>query len=142
MNEMTDERLAYLRNYAAQERDFRLRSAVDEIDRLRADFAAKEAEKNGAYAERNKVVAALAKLFPSGVLRDTDEAGWWIVFIDLPDGQASWHFHESELDLLVGIPKYEGEWDGHSTEEKYARLKSLHPAYFRFPDALHPEPTP
>lgn len=34
---MSDERLAYLRDYAAQEGEFRLRSAVDEIERLRAE---------------------------------------------------------------------------------------------------------
>lgn len=91
-----------------------------EIRRLRA-------EKNGAYSERNQVVAALAKLFPSGVLHDESDPEWWIVYIDLPTGQVSWHFQTSELPLLDAFPKYEGQWDGHTTGEKYARLAALRP---------------
>jgi hypothetical protein len=79
-----------------------------------------------AYEERNRVVAALARCFPAG-LRRTDIEGWdpaWqnCVFIDLPCGQVSWHFHDREADLFAGLPPYSKEWDGHSTPEKYRRL--------------------
>lgn len=88
-----------------------------------------EARKDAAYLERNQVVAALAKAFPSGVARTAIE-GWsedWhgCVYLDLPTGQASWHFHDSHAYLFAGLPAYAGEWDGHDTPEKYRRLAAL-----------------
>ena len=82
-----------------------------------------------AYTERNKLVAALAHMFPSGLKR-TDIPGWepeWhgCVYIDLPTGQVSWHYHDDDAGLFVGLPQYAGEWDGHDTEEKYRRLAAL-----------------
>lgn len=93
------------------------------------ELAAMEARKDAAYLERNQVVAALAKCFPSGVARTAIE-GWsedWhgCVYIDLPTGQASWHFHDSQAYLFDGLPAYAGKWDGHTTDEKYARLAKL-----------------
>lgn len=87
------------------------------------------ARKDAAYEERNRVVAALAKVFPSGVARTAIE-GWsedWhgCVYIDLPTGQASWHFHDSQAHLFAGLPPYTKPWDGHSTEEKYRRVAAL-----------------
>lgn len=81
---------------------------------------------DGAYTERNRLVAYLASLFPSGV-KNTAIPGWdeaWhgCVYIDLPTGQASWHYHDSEAHLFAHLPPYAGEWDGHTTEEKYERI--------------------
>jgi hypothetical protein len=95
---------------------------IDELESMRS-------RKNAAYEERNKVVAALARLFPSGV-KQTAIAGWsddWhkCVYIDLPTGQVSWHFHDSQAHLFDGLPDYSGEWDGHDTPEKYRRLAAL-----------------
>lgn len=92
-------------------------------------LAAMEARKDAAYLERNQVVAALAKCFPSGVGRTAIE-GWsedWhgCVYIDLPTGQAGWHFHDSQAYLFEGLPEYDGAWDGHTTEVKYQRLAAL-----------------
>lgn len=88
-----------------------------------------EARKDAAYEERNKVVAALARLFPSGISR-TAIPGWseeWhgCVYIDLPTGQVSWHYHDSQSGLFSDLPAYTKEWDGHDTEEKYRRLAAL-----------------
>ena len=88
-----------------------------------------EERKDGAYEERNKVVAALAKLFPSGTAK-TEIEGWsedWhgCVYIDLPTGQVSWHFHDSQAHLFATLPTYSKSWDGHDTEEKYRRLGAL-----------------
>jgi hypothetical protein len=85
--------------------------------------------KDAAYTERNRVVAALAKLFPSGT-KQTDIPGWsedWhgCVYIDLPTGQVSWHYHDSQAPLFADLPPYRGEWDGHTTELKYERLAAL-----------------
>lgn len=85
---------------------------------------------DAAYAERNQLVAVLARLYPSGTKRTAIE-GWdpeWhgCVYIDLPTGQASWHYHDREAYLFEGLPLYEGEWDGHTTEEKYRRIAALY----------------
>ena len=101
----------------------------DEERKLRAEVVAMEARKDAAYLERNQVVAALAKVFPACRARTAIE-GWsedWhgCVFIDLPTGQASWHFHDSQAYLFDFLPERAVEWDGHTTEEKYARLAAL-----------------
>lgn len=97
---------------------------------------AKEAKDN-AYKERDQLVAALSKLFPASLERHPDEdTTWendwrWIVFIDLPTGQASWHIHDSELPLFAHLPRRQGrKWDGHSTPLKYKRLNALAVQYF------------
>lgn len=85
--------------------------------------------KNQAYHERNHLVAALARLYPSGVTK-TDIPGWddeWhgCVYIDLPTGQISYHFHDSEAQLFDGLPAYDKSWDGHSKDDVHARLAGL-----------------
>lgn len=84
------------------------------------------------YAERDRLVAVLSKLFPSFLARhpESDESwedDWrWIVYVELPTGQASWHIHDSELSWFDHLERREGLfWDGHTTEEKYARLSAL-----------------
>lgn len=93
-------------------------------------FEALYARKEDAYYQRNQVVAALAKCFPSGVKATNipDWSGEWhnCVYIDLPTGQVSWHFHDDHAHLFANLPTYEGTWDGHDTEEKYRRLAALH----------------
>lgn len=115
----------------AAQADFerRIRSALQ--PQPSADVEAMRARKDAAYEERNKLVAALARLYPSGTKR-TDIPGWssdWhgCVYIDLPVGQVSWHYHDSQAYLFAGLPAYEGVWDGHDTEEKYRRLAALQP---------------
>lgn len=57
-----------------------------------------------------------------------DEADWYVVFIDLPTGQASWHIPGSEVALFAHLHANAGRRrDGHATEEKYARLQRLEP---------------
>lgn len=105
---------------------------------LAAEVARLTKQKDGAYSERNQCVALLARMavalgWKAGVGKHPVEDRAWeddwrtIVFIDLPTGQASWHFHDSELHLLHGLPFYAGKWDGHSTDEKYRRVGALRP---------------
>lgn len=84
---------------------------------------------DAAYTERNHLVAALAKVYPSG-LRKTDIPGWdeeWqgCCTIDLPTGQISYHYHDSEAYLFEGLPPYMGEYDGHTKEIVHERLRGL-----------------
>jgi hypothetical protein len=83
-------------------------------------------ERDGAYLERNQLVALLASVYPSGIKRTAIE-GWhkdWhgCVYIDFPWGQASWHYHVSQADLFAHLPPYQCQWDGHSTAAKYTAI--------------------
>lgn len=95
-------------------------------------------ERDAAYTERNRLVAALARLLPATdsdsyawlAEHDPDDAGWdpeWrtIVFIQGPTGQLSWHLHDSDVALFNGLPRGNNQWDGHSTPEKYERVARL-----------------
>lgn len=109
--------------YKRYEADERLRQAAEFFSH-RADE--EHADKDRAYHERNVVVAALARLFPSGI-RATDIEGWnpeWqnCVYIDLPTGQVSYHYHISEEDLFVNLPPYEKPYDGHDKRMVHERL--------------------
>ena len=57
-----------------------------------------------AYAERNRLVSALTKLYPASVYRD---GVWSAVYIELPTGQVSWHF-----DGRPPLPYAEGRSGG------------------------------
>lgn len=88
-------------------------------------------QRDNAYDERNQLVAVLSKVFPAGIAKTAIE-GWepeWhnCVYIDLPTGQASWHYHDREKHLFEHLPPYTKSWDGHTTEEKYERLRRFQP---------------
>ena len=91
-------------------------------------------EKNDAYLERNLVVCALSKLFPAWLGKHDleQDPNWYkewvnIVYIQLPTGQVSWHFHEDLLPMFENHLEYDPyeKWDGHTTAEKYERLSNL-----------------
>jgi hypothetical protein len=106
------------------------------FDSTQRNLVAVTEQKNGAYAERDRCVAALAALavrlgwsawlgkHPSDQKWDTE---WTtIVFINLPSGQVSWHIHDSEREWFSFLPTIlERPWDGHTTEQKYKRLAGL-----------------
>ena len=117
---------------------FRLEQQILEIQGNAAiRFAEAEARwhraeegKNTAYSERDRLVCAISKVFPSWMerhpLSDTTwEDDWrWIVFVQFPTGQASWHIHDSEESWFDHLERRDGNsWDGHSTAEKYARIE-------------------
>ena len=88
-------------------------------------------EKDEAYRQRNYLVAGLSRMFPSGI-RQTEIPGWdleWqgCVFIDLPAGQISYHYHVSHAHLFEHLPRYEKPWDGHDKDTVHRRLLELGP---------------
>ncbi len=90
---------------------------------------ARDEAKDQAYLERNHLVAALARLYPSGIAR-TDIPGWsddWhgCVYINLPTGQVSYHYHDSHAFLFEALPPYQGKWDGHNKADTHRRLANL-----------------
>jgi len=113
-------------------------------DALTRDLIQKEIEEYGneAFKERDMVLAGMAKMaqllgYKCGLgLHDLEKDPTWdpqwryIVFIELPNindmgpavQQISWHIHDSELHMFSFLGEYDATWDGHTTEQKYARL--------------------
>lgn len=107
--------------------------------------------KDQAYWERNQLVCALSKIYPSWMeLHPYKDKSWdkdWrnIVFIEIPvrcepmnfypacmepwhtrSMQMSWHLHKDDVVYFKHLKKRRGNsWDGHTTEEKYERLKFI-----------------
>ena len=101
---------------------------------MNEEIEALKKQKDLAYSERNKLVALLSKLFPASLERHPEEdKDWeddwrWVVYIQLPTGQVSWHIHDSELPLFDHLPAHQGvKWDGHDNSLKWLRT-SLVPA--------------
>lgn len=81
------------------------------------------------YRERAHLVAHLASLYPSHIGHtDPNAPDWAVVTVESPAGQMSWHVSPSDIDLFEHIERTNGlvlPWDGHTTDEKYARLRRL-----------------
>lgn len=83
---------------------------------------------DGAYTERNRMVAALIKVggYPAVTFEDQSEPGWWVVYANTPAGQVSWHVGIRDIGLFLDIPSViDSPWDGHDTDEKYRRVAAL-----------------
>lgn len=81
------------------------------------------------YRERNVLVCLLARIYPSGI-RATEIEGWepeWnnCVYIDLPTGQVSYHYHDTEKSLFAWLPAYTKPYDGHDKATAEARILEL-----------------
>lgn len=112
----------------------RLWRCEKELEKARAALAEVTATKDGAYDERNRVVAALAWLaiklgYRAGINahEGPEDFGDWkhVCKIQLPVGQCSWHFTDAQAEYFVGLPHDDKPWDGHTTPEKYERLAKV-----------------
>ncbi len=68
------------------------------------------------YARRYDLVLQAVSVahqagYEAGFRIDPAEPEWPVAFIELPEGQASWH-----------LPQHPTPWDGHTTEEKFRRI--------------------
>lgn len=82
-----------------------------------------------AYFDRNQAALAFARLalargWAVGVGIDPAEPDWPVLYVDTPEGQVSWHLPAVEVDVKAW-PRYPGQWDGHSVDEKRRRLSRL-----------------
>lgn len=84
---------------------------------------------DGAYRERAQLLALLAALHPSVIAPapDVDEPGWQILYLRIGGKQASWHIAPRDAELFahvehVPVDDRRAQWDGHTTEEKYAHI--------------------
>jgi hypothetical protein len=91
------------------------------------DIAALRNGLTHAYTERANLTALLAALYPSGWNHaDTDHPGWFILYIQLPTGQATWHISPDDWWIFANVPHNPDlTWDGHTTEQKYQRIRDL-----------------
>lgn len=53
-----------------------------------------------------------------------------VVYVDTPQGQLSWHLADADVTLFGQVPRVAADderarWDGHSTDEKYQRVRRL-----------------
>jgi len=103
------------------------------LSECEAEIRSLSAVKDGAYEERNQCVALIARMvIEMGGLAarcPTAIEGWspdWngCVYIDLPTGQVSWHYHDSHAWMFADLPEITIEWDGHDTPEKYRRVNA------------------
>jgi hypothetical protein len=80
------------------------------------------------YTERAHLVALLSTHYPAWLsYSDTSEPDWAVCFIETAQGQLTWHISPDDLHLfnhLCIIPAAQSKWDGHSTEEKYERIRA------------------
>ena len=80
------------------------------------------------YNERNQLVSFLSRQFDSYLyLHEDMEPGFQnLVVINGPTGQMTWHIPDCDLDLFNHLVyRTDYVYDGHSTEEKYNRLKKI-----------------
>lgn len=78
------------------------------------------------YRERAQLVAFMAAVYPSVIMHP--EPSWSLVYIETPEGQMSWHIAAADVDLFTHVRRVttaDYVWDGHSTDEKYERLRKL-----------------
>lgn len=100
-----------------------LGAVVNAMDGLRANAVAQVA---GAYRERAALLALVASYYPSWWETDPNAPAFPVLMVDTPTGQMSWHINKTDLDLFPHVNTYGGKaWDGHSTDEKYQRLRAL-----------------
>jgi hypothetical protein len=127
VNADTPEGRAFLEGYALGRRVERAALAAARRDPEPVASAALD----GAYRERNAVVAALIRSngWKAEVVMAPDTEGWWIVYAETPQGQVSWHISPDDMDLFsdwpVAFGTHHSPWDGHTTEEKYRRLAAI-----------------
>lgn len=83
------------------------------------------------YTERAHLAAYLAAQHPAVLAySDPDEPEWPVLTVSTPVGQMSWHIAPADVGLFVHVPLVPADdpraaWDGHTTEQKYERLRIL-----------------
>jgi hypothetical protein len=105
--------------------------------------AVPQSEPPEVYVDRNLVVQAFAQAmerdgYPVWWGVDESEPDWPVLYIDTDEGQVSWHIPASERIYEPPIrPEHQPkEWDGHTTPEKFDRLRA------RLASPAHPDEEP
>ena len=101
----------------------------DALQALLDEQAAQADALRAVYRERAHLLAFIASLFPSHIgYTDPSEPDWAVLIIETPAGQLSWHIAPDDLELFTHVSTTSSmcrSWDGHSTDEKYRRVRAL-----------------
>ena len=63
---------------------------------------------------------------PVGTRHRPSEPDWPVVYIETEAGQLSWYIAPGDAPLFTHARRSDSAvWDGHTTEQKYARLDNL-----------------
>jgi hypothetical protein len=94
---------------------------------LELQLATAQAELRNVYRERAHLVAHFAALYPSVVAySDPSTPNWPVVTVQTVAGQMCWHIAPDDTELFDLLGDDDAPvWDGHSTDEKYQRLRFL-----------------
>lgn len=108
-----------LRAHLTREAEMMTLEARDELTDQLTQMLAAIVEADQDYPARYLLVLTAVPLalclgYPVGIRIDPDASQWPVIYIELPTGQVSWH-----------MPQHESEWDGHTTEEKHARIAAF-----------------
>jgi len=100
--------------------------AYVQLTKLEAERNKALASLNAVYRERAELVALLTRGWPSEWADDADNPGWRVVYVYSPAGQLTWHIAPADWPLFVHVRhNADAVWDGHSTAEKYERLRRI-----------------
>ncbi len=83
------------------------------------------------YTERAYLISFISRLYPCklgpAVDCEDDTIFNWILYVDSPEGQLSWHIADWDLHLFDHVTRsmVPIKWDGHSVKEKYDRLNRI-----------------
>ena len=81
------------------------------------DAAKHDTDYEARYLDVLRAVAIAQRCgFAAGFRIDPQEPEWPVAYIELPTGQVSWH-----------LPQHPVPWDGHTTDEKFDRIKAFAP---------------
>lgn len=88
-------------------------NAIEQLQLLLLNIQRHDANYERRYGMVLRAVAKAHSLgLKAGFRFDPKEPDWPVAFIELPTGQVSWH-----------LPPHPIEWDRHTTEEKYERIR-------------------
>jgi len=89
---------------------------------------------NQAYTQRAIAIVLFAKMaqrlgYKVGIGLDNNEH-WepqWrnVLYVEIPEGQFSWHFHPNDFHLIENFPLFNGEWDGKFNGRNIELVKSI-----------------
>jgi len=108
------------------------KATADRIAKLKAAKADADEQKQWAwdhasevYRERDLLVGALARLYPSHRMAHTKAGGKPTICIHTPAGQCAWALSDALADLLDDIPLTDNDWDRAKVADRHARLEKL-----------------
>jgi hypothetical protein len=81
------------------------------------------------YLDRNLLAIAFARMaqqagWQAGWSIDASAPDWYVIYVETPYGQVSWHIPPQLLEGL-SLPQHPLPWDGHDIQEKRRRLAML-----------------